>query len=496
MNGSQEAEMERSKQRKEDELEIEEYTEEEKMEMADATSGFSNSGSRIGGSKDVSFEIMAAAMYQRMMRHFGVKNGKKSEKSKSGPKSTNSAAVSSRARRKSDGTGMKSLVYFLIGIVIVSYLIYKMISMQGEESAGESNGNMSSSDKERAKILSFKEGSMFNEVTYFGKTDMMVKVVSHMTRMVNMMRTLNLKDLERSIETTQRNFLFHGPPGTGKTHFMKKLVYLVDLNMKMLQMKDQIGSERFKQMEFNEKMIKAKEMKSLVRIVFVTPSILNDKYVGETEKNIRVMFNAAKNANYWVNIVFIDEIDAFFSKRNDNSQEYSIKAQTEFLNQIGGACDDLRGNVFLFGATNHFDKLDPAFKRRFSTIYEFSPPNDDERLEILEQYLCDNTQGITDRYTDLVKLTNGMPQSKIVDILKKVSFSNDGKINEVKWDDLRKEFEDADPNKKGSDGSKIDVNKSIRDYYFLEPRFEEPKKDHKENQPTKKSIHKIRNRSC
>ncbi|KAH9410611.1 AAA ATPase [Ordospora pajunii] len=495
MNGNREVEMERSKQIKEGEMEIEEYTEEEKARVEDATSGFSNSGSRIGGSKDVSFEIMAAAMYQRMMRHFGVKNGKKSEKSKSSrEKGARNTAVSSGAGKKSNRTDVKSLVYFLIGIVIISYVIYKLISMQGGEFGGESSSSMSSSDKERAKILSFKEGSTFNEVTYFGKTDMMVKVVSHMTRMVNMMRTLNLKDLERSIETTQRNFLFHGPPGTGKTHFMKKLVYLVDLNMKMLQMKDHIGSERFKQMEFNEKMIKAKEMSSLVRIVFVTPSILNDKYVGETEKNIRVMFNASKNENYWANIVFIDEIDAFFSKRNENSQEYSIKAQTEFLNQIGGACDDLRGNVFLFGATNHFDKLDPAFKRRFSTIYEFSPPNDDERLEILEQYLCDNTQGVTDRYTDLLKLTNGMPQSKIVDILKKVAFSNDGKINEVKWDVLRKEFEEADPNKKGSDGSKIDVNKSLRDYYFLEPRFEEPKKDTKDNQPARKSIHKIRSR--
>ncbi|CAD25994.1 PROTEASOME REGULATORY SUBUNIT YTA6 OF THE AAA FAMILY OF ATPASES [Encephalitozoon cuniculi GB-M1] len=425
--------------------------EEEYEEMRDRTKKNKPEGKR----KNINNEILGALIYRKILRDYGIKQKKTNKNSKP--------------------TKSRDVIYLVVIVFVIAYVIYKVISSGDRYSEQPDKGREEKT--ESGERPSFQEGSSFENVSYFGKEDLMIHVISQVTKIVNLLRTTPEKDLHKSIETTQRNFLFHGPPGTGKTLFMKKLIYLVDLNIKFLKMRNEMGEEEFERMDHNEKLIRAKEMESLTRITFVTPSSLNNKYVGETEKNIRSLFQSANDGKYWASFVFIDEVDVFFSKRSDRSQDYTLKAQTEFLNTIGGACDKVNSTVFLFGATNLYDTLDDAFKRRFSGVYEFSPPSDEERLEILEQYLGDCKKEITSRYADLVRLTSGMVQSRIVDILKKISFSNDGSMEGIDWKDLRKAFEDADPKKKGTDGSDVNVVESLKKFYFLEPKPKPKKRD-------------------
>lgn len=415
-----------------------------------------------GMEENINNEILGALIYKKILRDYGLR-----------PR---------RDKGKPRKRGRREMIYFAVLVLVIAYVIYMILPSFGFEGGAPGGGDEAEKPKaESGEKPSFRDGSTFENVSYFGKEDLMIQVISQVTKIVNLMRTVPEKDLHKSIETTQRNFLFHGPPGTGKTLFMKKLIYLVDLNIKFLRMKSELGDEAFDALDHNEKMVKAREMESLTRITFVTPSSLNNKYVGETEKNIRSLFENANDEKYWASFVFIDEVDVFFSKRSDKSQDYTLKAQTEFLNIIGGACDRVNSTVFLFGATNLYDSLDDAFKRRFSGVYEFSLPNDDERLMILEQYLGDCKREVTSRYNDLVRLTSGMAQSRIVDILKKLAFANDGKMDKIKWKDLRKVFEDGDPNKKGADGSEVDVVESLKKFYFLEPKLVPKKKAAAEN---------------
>lgn len=103
------------------------------------------------------------------------------------------------------------------------------------------------------------------------------------------------------------------------------------------------------------------------------------KWVGETEKNLQQLFNAADDSN---GILFFDEADALFGKRTQvqHSQDRFANIEINFLLQ---RLESYRGLAIL--ATNLKDALDPAFLRRLRFIVSFPFPGPDERRAIWER---------------------------------------------------------------------------------------------------------------
>lgn len=98
-----------------------------------------------------------------------------------------------------------------------------------------------------------------------------------------------------------------------------------------------------------------------------------DKYVGETEKSISMIFREAKKCNV---VLFFDECDTLFAKRTDDggSNQASNNNKTALLLQEMEAYD---GVCVL--ATNYKHNIDPAFFRRMKYIIEFQFPDPDTR---------------------------------------------------------------------------------------------------------------------
>ncbi|MCR5451316.1 MAG: ATP-binding protein [Lachnospiraceae bacterium] len=98
-----------------------------------------------------------------------------------------------------------------------------------------------------------------------------------------------------------------------------------------------------------------------------------DKYVGETEKSLSMIFREAKKCNV---VLFFDECDTIFAKRSDDggSNQASANNKTALLLQEMEAYD---GVCVL--ATNYKHNIDPAFFRRMKYIVEFQFPNVDTR---------------------------------------------------------------------------------------------------------------------
>lgn len=98
-----------------------------------------------------------------------------------------------------------------------------------------------------------------------------------------------------------------------------------------------------------------------------------DKYVGETEKSLSMIFREAKKCNV---VLFFDECDTIFAKRSDDggSNQSSNNNKTALLLQEMEAYD---GVCVL--ATNYKHNIDPAFFRRMKYIVEFQFPNADTR---------------------------------------------------------------------------------------------------------------------
>ena len=139
----------------------------------------------------------------------------------------------------------------------------------------------------------------------------------------------------------------YGPPGTGKTMAAHAIA-------------DQIG-------------------KSILPIDY---SQIESKYVGETSKNLKAMFEYAKEANA---VIFFDEADALLSKRvtdMSNSTDVSVNQTRSVLLTLLNDFDDL----ILF-ATNFITNYDPAFMRRISMHIKVSLPDEKNRFKLWNLYI-------------------------------------------------------------------------------------------------------------
>lgn len=86
------------------------------------------------------------------------------------------------------------------------------------------------------------------------------------------------------------------------------------------------------------------------------------KYVGESEKTLKALFNMARKER--PSIIFIDEVDSIAGERSSEENEVSRRVKTEFLIQMQGVGNDCK-DVLVLGATNLPWSLDSAVRRRF-----------------------------------------------------------------------------------------------------------------------------------
>ena len=108
----------------------------------------------------------------------------------------------------------------------------------------------------------------------------------------------------------------------------------------------------------------------------------NSKYYGQSEQNLRKKFeDAEKNSPA---IIFIDEIDAITSKREETHGEVERRVVAQLLALMDGL--NARGKVVVIAASNIPNSLDPALRRpgRFDREIEIGVPNKEGRLNILK----------------------------------------------------------------------------------------------------------------
>lgn len=126
----------------------------------------------------------------------------------------------------------------------------------------------------------------------------------------------------------------------------------------------------------------AKELSALIYRVDLSTVV--SKFIGETEKNLRLAFAQAKASQA---ILFFDEADALFSKRTEVKEaadKYSNMEAAFLLQEI----EQYEGITIL--STNLLQNIDESFKRRMKFVIEFPLPGAKERLGILKAALPKN----------------------------------------------------------------------------------------------------------
>jgi hypothetical protein len=132
-----------------------------------------------------------------------------------------------------------------------------------------------------------------------------------------------------------------------------------------------------------------------------------NKYIGETEKNLRKLFDAAEDGG---TILFFDEADALFGKRSEVKDSHDRYANIE-INYLLQRMEVYRGLAIL--ATNMKSALDTAFMRRLRFIVNFPFPGIPERKRIWERAFPEETKKEVLDYERLAKfnLTGGSIQN-------------------------------------------------------------------------------------
>ncbi len=155
-----------------------------------------------------------------------------------------------------------------------------------------------------------------------------------------------------------KGLLLVGPPGVGKTLIAKAIAH-----------------------------------ESGVNVISVKGPALMSRYVGDSEKGVRELFHKARQASPC--IIFLDEVDSVVPSRGEGSTDSHVaeRVLSQFLTEMDGL-EELKG-VFVMGATNRSDLIDPAMLRpgRFDEIVELGLPDEEARQQILGVHLRNKPLG-------------------------------------------------------------------------------------------------------
>ena len=174
-----------------------------------------------------------------------------------------------------------------------------------------------------------------------------------------------------------KGILLYGPPGCGKTLIAKAVA-----NSLAKRVAEKTGNDSTRSYFLNVK----------------GPELLN-KYVGETERQIRLIFERAreKSEEGVPVIVFFDEMDSLFRTRGTGiSSDIESTIVPQLLAEIDGV-ESLK-NVIVIGASNREDLIDPAILRpgRLDVKIKIDRPNEKSAKQIFLQYLTTDLPLSTD----------------------------------------------------------------------------------------------------
>ncbi|KAJ4827724.1 hypothetical protein Tsubulata_046768 [Turnera subulata] len=160
-------------------------------------------------------------------------------------------------------------------------------------------------------------------------------------------RIKNPGDYQRFGVNPETGILLYGPPGCGKTLIAKAVANEAGANF----------------------------------IHIKGPEILN-RYVGESESAIRTLFRRARTCSPCV--LFFDEVDALTAKRGKEGEQFVDRLLNQLLIELDGA--ESRRGVFVIGATNRPEAMDPAVLRpgRFGELLLVPLPSSEDRGLILK----------------------------------------------------------------------------------------------------------------
>ncbi|EMY5506263.1 ATP-binding protein [Bacillus wiedmannii] len=206
--------------------------------------------------------------------------------------------------------------------------------------------------REKIKVISFdREKNQMVEVEESKITFDDVGGMEDIKKKINMDFIMPIKNPEYFQAFGKKvggSLLFYGPPGCGKTFLARAVAGEINANFIHL------------------------ELQAILSM-----------WSGEAEKNLHEVFEEARKTKPC--ILFIDELDAYGGNRQKMGAHHQRTLVNQLLVEMDGS-NSFNEGVYIIGATNTPWYIDPALRRpgRFNSLVFVAPPNNEERLTILE----------------------------------------------------------------------------------------------------------------
>jgi transitional endoplasmic reticulum ATPase len=202
-----------------------------------------------------------------------------------------------------------------------------------------------------------------------------------------------------------RGILLYGPPGTGKTFVVRALAH-------------ESGAAFFA--------VKGAE--------------LLDKWVGESERGVREVFARARSVA--PSIIFFDELDALAPVRGSSTNSVTDSVVAALLTELDGVAG--RGDVFVIGATNRMDLIDPALLRpgRLETHLFLGLPGAEARASFFAMSTVPMTDDVD--HDLLVDRTEGQSFADLDGLLREAALAamrDDAHADQLTWAHLQTALE-------------------------------------------------------
>jgi SpoVK/Ycf46/Vps4 family AAA+-type ATPase len=184
---------------------------------------------------------------------------------------------------------------------------------------------------------------------------------------------------------------FYGPPGTGKTRAAQGIAL-------------RLGKPLYQ----------------------VDYSAVISKYLGDTAKHIKLVFQAARDQDA---VLFFDEADSLLSKRVATGESCSTSINQN-RNTLMQELDRFDGVVIV--TTNLFENYDPALLRRIQRHIHFRLPNASMRRELFSLHLP-NPERVTADYAILASLSRGLSGGDILNVCVNAIYSGSVDADSERW---------------------------------------------------------------
>lgn len=208
------------------------------------------------------------------------------------------------------------------------------------------------------------------------------------------------------------------------------------------------------------------------QIILVNYADIESKYVGETPKNIRRAFTAAKNTN---SILFFDEADAILSRRvtnMTNATDVSVNQTRSVMLMLMNEYQD-----FIIFATNFIENFDPAFMRRISFHVKFELPDVECRNKLWKLYVPREMPTDLD-FDEISEKYDGVSGSDIANAVLAAAFKAARKrLNIVKKDLFFTAVDDILHSKEANEKNNVTVTKRRVSEEYVQKQLASQKED-------------------